>query len=129
MILSRRDVLRATAFSAFTPLLKAGQQPAQAKASQALPWKHGVCLLGDLKYPANFKQFDYVNANVKRGGLVRRAAWGTFDSFNMVVAGVKGDLVEGIELIYDPLMAPSLDEAASVYGLIAEAACYPADFS
>jgi microcin C transport system substrate-binding protein len=129
VILSRRDVLRVTALSAFTPLLKAGQQPAQAKASQALPWKHGVCLLGDLKYPANFKQFDYVNANVKRGGLVRRAALGTFDSFNMVVAGVKGDLVEGIELIYDPLMAPSLDEAASVYGLIAEAACYPADFS
>ena len=54
---------------------------------------------------------------------------GTFDSFNMVVAGVKGDLAEGIELIYDPLMASSLDEAASVYGLIAEAARYPADFS
>ena len=129
MILSRRDVLRATALSAFTPLLKAGQQPAQVKASQALPWKHGVCLLGDLKYPATFKQFDYVNANAKRGGLVRRAALGTFDSFNMVVAGLKGDLVEGIELIYDPLMASSLDEAASVYGLIAEAARYPADFS
>ena len=99
------------------------------KASQALPWKHGVCLLGDLKYPPSFRQFDYVNANAKRGGLVRRAALGTFDSFNMVVAGVKGDLVEGIDLIHDPLMAPSLDEAASVYGLIAEAACYPPDFS
>jgi microcin C transport system substrate-binding protein len=129
VILSRRDVLRATALSAFTPLLKAGQQPAQVKASQGLPWKHGVCLLGDLKYPPSFRQFDYVNANAKRGGLVRRAARGTFDSFNMVVAGIKGDLVEGIELVYDPLMAPSLDEAASVYGLVAEAACYPADFS
>jgi microcin C transport system substrate-binding protein len=114
VILSRRDVLRATALSAFTPLLKAGQQPAQVKASQGLPWKHGVCLLGDLKYPPSFRQFDYVNANAKRGGLVRRAARGTFDSFNMVVAGIKGDLVEGIELVYDPLMAPSLDEAASV---------------
>jgi len=54
---------------------------------------------------------------------------GTYDSFNMVVAGVKGDLVEGINLIYDTLMAPSLDEVASEYGLIAEAARYPADFS
>jgi len=88
-----------------------------------------VCLLGDLKYPASFERFDYVNANAERGGVVRRAALGTFDSFNMVVAGVKGDLAEGIELIYDPLMASSLDEAASVYGLIAEAARYPADFS
>ena len=126
MILSRRDFLRATAFSAFAPVLKAGQQ---VKASQALPWKHGVCLLGELKYPPSFRQFDYVNANAKIGGLVRQAALGTFDSFNMVVAGVKGDLVEGIDLIHDPLMAPSLDEAASVYGLIAEAACYPPDFS
>jgi len=88
-----------------------------------------VCLLGDLKYPTSFERFDYVNANAQRGGVVRRAALGTFDSFNMVVAGVKGDLAEGIELIYDPLMASSLDEAASVYGLIAEAARYPADFS
>lgn len=129
MILSRRDILRATVFSAFTPLLAVERQSTQATASQALPWKHGVCLLGDLKYPPSFRQFDYVNANAKRGGLVRRAALGTFDSFNMVVAGVKGDLAEGIELIYDPLMAPSLDEAASVYGLVAEAACYLADFS
>jgi ABC-type oligopeptide transport system substrate-binding subunit len=57
VILSRRDVLQATALSAFTLPLKAGR--AQAKASQALPWKHGVRLLGDLKYPASFKQFDY----------------------------------------------------------------------
>jgi microcin C transport system substrate-binding protein len=99
------------------------------KASQALPWKHGVCLLGDLKYSATFEQFDYVNANARRGGLVRRAALGTFDSFNMMVTGLKGDLVEGTELIYDPLMASSLDEAASVYGLIAEAARYPTDLS
>ena len=105
MILSRRDFLRATAFSAFAPVLKAGQQ---VKASQALPWKHGVCLLGELKYPPSFRQFDYVNANAKIGGQVRQAALGTFDSFNMVVAGVKGDLVEGIDLIHDPLMAPRL---------------------
>lgn len=98
-------------------------------ASGALPWTHGICLRGDLKYPEDFRQFDYVNANAKRAGLVRQAAPGTFDSFNMVVAGVKGDLAEGIELIYDPLMASSLDEVASVYGLIAEAAQYAADFS
>src|SRR6185312_15996862 len=117
-----------TALSAFTPFLKAGQPP-QVKTPQALPWKHGVCLLGDLKYPATFKQFDYVNANARRGGSVRPAALGTVHSFNVVVAGLKGDLVAGIELIYDPLMASPLDEAASVYGLIAEAARYPTDLS
>ena len=116
VILSRRDVLRATALSAFTPLLKADSSPREAKASQDLPWKHGVCLLGDLKYPPSFRQFDYVNANAKRGGLVRRAAPGTFDSFNMVVAGIKGDLVEGIELVYDPLMVPHLTKPRAFTG-------------
>jgi len=88
-----------------------------------------VPLLGDLKYPADFKHFDHANAGAPDGGLVRRAALGTFDSFNMVVSGVKDDLAEGIEFIYDPLMVPSLDEVASAYGLIAEAARYPADCS
>jgi len=60
---------------------------------------------------------------------VRRAAVGTFDSFNMVVAGIKGNLVQGIELIYDTLMASSLDEVASEYGLVAEAVRYPSDFA
>jgi hypothetical protein len=46
-----------------------------------------------------------------------------------VIFGVKGDLIEGIELIYDTLMAPSLDEAGSEYGLIAEPVSYPADLS
>ena len=37
-------------------------------------------------------------------------AFGTFDNFNMVVAGVKGSLAAGIDLIYDTLMVPALDE-------------------
>ena len=92
-------------------------------------WRHGIALLGDLKYPAQFARFDYVRALAPRAGTVRRAVVGTYDSFNLVVAGVKGDLVEGIDLIYDTLMVPSLDEVASEYGLIAEAACFPKDCS
>ena len=46
-----------------------------------------------------------------------------------VVAGVKGTLAAGIDLIYDTLMAPALDEVSTEYGLLAEAVSYPADFS
>ena len=97
--------------------------------SAAASWTHGASLLGNLKYPAGFRHFDYVNADAPKGGSVRRAAVGTFDSFNTVIAGIKGNLVEGIELIYDTLMAPSLDEVASEYGLVAEAVRYPPDFA
>jgi microcin C transport system substrate-binding protein len=92
-------------------------------------WRHGVSLFGDLKYPEGFKQFDYVNAGAPKGGTARQVAIGTFDSFNIAVAGVKGNLAAGVTLIYDTLLAPALDEVASEYGLIAEAARYPDDHS
>lgn len=92
-------------------------------------WRHGVSLYGDLKYPQGFKQFDYVNPLAPKGGSARQIAVGTFDSFNMVVAGVKGDVAVGITLVYDTLLAESLDEVSSEYGLIAEAVSYPDDFS
>ena len=52
-------------------------------------------------------------------------AFGTFDNFNMVVAGVKGSLAAGIDLIYDTLMVSALDEVSTEYGLLAEAVSHP----
>jgi microcin C transport system substrate-binding protein len=92
-------------------------------------WQHGLSLFGELKYPADFQHFDYVNPNAPKGGAIRQVAIGTFDNFNGVVAGVKGALVADIGLIYDRLTAPSLDEASSAYGLLAEAINRAADFS
>ena len=56
-------------------------------------------------------------------------AFGTFDNFNMVVAGVKGSIAAGIDQIYDTLMVAALDEVSTEYGLLAEAVSHPADFS
>jgi len=128
VILNRRDVIKAATTAALTGSIKASFA-AENSGAEPTTWTHGISLLGGLKYPAGFKHFDYVNAMAPKGGSVRQAAIGTYDSFNMVIAGVKGNLVEGIELIYDTLMMLSLDEVASEYGLIAEAASYPDDFS
>jgi hypothetical protein len=84
-------------------------------------WQHGLSLFGDLKYPVGFAHFDYVNPNAPKGGTVRQAAFGTYDNFNMVVAGGKGKLAVGLDLIYETLLTPSLDEASTEYGLLAEA--------
>ncbi len=86
-----------------------------------------MSLFGDLKYPAGFKRFDYVNPNAPKGGRVRELAIGTFDNFNFVVAGVKGALAGGIGHIYDRLLVPALDEPSSAYGLLAESASYSSD--
>src|SRR5476649_3030214 len=64
-------------------------------------WHHGLSLFGDLKYPDGFKQFDYVNAQAPKAGVARQVAFGTFDNFNTVVAGVKGSIAGGVDFIYD----------------------------
>ena len=53
-------------------------------------WRHALSLFGDIKYPADFKRFDYVNPDAPKGGVARLISIGTFDNFNIVVAGVKG---------------------------------------
>ena len=126
--MNRRTLLKSTivALTAGQTLPLRWATPAQA---QEKTWRHGLSLFGDLKYPAGFKQFDYVNAAAPKGGVVRQIAIGTFDNFNIAVAGVKGALVTGIDHIYDTLLTASFDEVSTEYGLIAEAVSYADDFS
>ena len=56
-------------------------------------------------------------------------AFGTFDNFNLAVAGLKGSIAMGSNMLCDSLMVSSLDEVSTDYGLIAEAVSHPADFS
>lgn len=92
-------------------------------------WRHGLTLMGTPKYEIGFQHFDYVNPDAPKGGLVRFGVQGTFDNFNLVVSGVKGELEAGIGRVYDTLMTRSMDEVGTVYGLLAEAVRYPADYS
>jgi len=88
---------------------------------------HGIAMHGDLKYPSDFKNFDYVNPNAPKGGEVKLSAIGGFDSFNNFI--VKGRSASGIGLIYDTLMVSSADEPFSMYGLIAKSVEMPTDRS
>jgi len=104
--------------------------PVQAQsATDGLTWRHALSLFGDVKYPADFKHFDFVNPDAPKGGVVRQISVGTFDNFNIAVAGVKGTIAPAIGLIYETLTTGTLDEPATSYRLLAEAAAYPDDFS
>lgn len=134
MALTRRQLLQGSAIASITPALVhvAGReiiQPAAAQAATELPWRHALSLFGDIKYPVDFKRFDYVKPDAPRGGVARQISVGTFDNFNPVIAGVKGTLAPAVALIYESLTTSSFDEAATSYGLLAEAAAYPDDFS
>jgi microcin C transport system substrate-binding protein len=88
---------------------------------------HGLSYFGELKYGPDFKHFDYVNASAPKGGTLRMAAMGTFDSLNGFV--LKGNPAAGLGLIYDTLMTPSSDEPGAEYGLVAQSVTVPADRS
>ena len=120
--------MRRLGLGCIAAMLMAGSALMPAKADEPR-WRHAVSLMGEPKYAADFKHFDYVNADAPKGGTVRLAANGSFDNFNLVVAGVKGQLAAGIGSVYETLLSNSLDEVSTAYGLLAEGLTFPADFA
>jgi microcin C transport system substrate-binding protein len=120
---------RLLTFASPAILLLALLAPPVSTASADSPVKtlYSISLLGQPKYPADFKHFDYVNPDAPKGGELKRAAIGSFDSFNPFI--IKGQAAAGMNLIYDTLLAPSEDEADASYGLLAESIELPDDHS
>ena len=131
MRLTRRSLVRTGALAVLAPVLDRLPFVSARAYAQGVTrdWRHGLSLFGDLKYPQGFKHFDYVNPNAPKGGTVRMIAFGTFDNFNEVVAGLKGSIAAGSGMISDTLLVSSLDEVSTEYGLIAEAVSHPPDFA
>ncbi|TPQ30860.1 hypothetical protein C2U70_25565 [Bradyrhizobium guangdongense] len=119
--LSRRHVLALGAGGAFGALRVRG-----AQASEAGIASHGISAFGDLKYPADFSQFDYVNVNAPKGGAfslipsVRayNQSYQTFNSLNAYI--MKGDGAQGMDMTFVPLMVRASDEPDAMYGLAAK---------
>ena len=86
--------------------------------AEAAP-QHALTLYGEKpKYPPGFAHFEYVNPDAPKGGTLRKAGFGSFDSLNPFIN--KGVAADDIGLVYDTLTTNSLDEPFTVYGLLAE---------
>jgi microcin C transport system substrate-binding protein len=94
---------------------------------------HGMSAFGDLKYPADFHHFDYVNPDAPKGGLFStipssRAFNQSFQTFNSLNAFIlKGDGAKGMEMTFTSLMARAGDEPDAMYGLAARSVRISAD--
>src|SRR5689334_11971216 len=123
MILTRRGLIKTASLlglGSLTGFRVLSVEPARA---QEKVFVHGNSIFGDLKYPADFKHFDYVNPDAPRGGrlaMIGTASRITFDSFNNFI--LKGDAAQGLESLFDSLMTRANDEPDAVYGLIAKSA-------
>lgn len=97
------------------------------QATDGVKVRHGLALYDDLKYPEGFSHFDYVNPNAPKGGSLKMASFGGFDTFNPF--SIYGMAPAGIGLLFDSLMSASQDEPFSMYGLLAEKVKMPQDKS
>ena len=124
-----RQQKKRTAAAIATTLLAvliAAPGPGPVRADEQV-WHVGTTLIGEPKYGPGFKHFDYVNPNAPNGGRVNLTETGSFDTLNPILA--KGELATGLALVFETLMAPSMDEISAEYGLLAEAISYPDDYS
>ncbi|MBI3420091.1 MAG: ABC transporter substrate-binding protein, partial [Proteobacteria bacterium] len=97
--------------------------PLQAQVTDA----QGIALHGEAKYKPGFTHLDYVNPDAPKGGEIRLAVVGGFDSLHPYI--LKGEQAEGLGLVYETLMENTLDEPNSAYGLVAESISFPEDRS
>jgi microcin C transport system substrate-binding protein len=117
---------------------------AGAAASNSVGWKvpalaheeaerHGMSAFGDLKYPADFAHFDYVEADAPKGGVFSQIgpttlynqSGTTFNTLNSFI--LRGDAAQGMEMTFATLMARANDEPDAMYGYAASSVGISAD--
>ncbi len=93
--------------------------PVQA-APPDWPITHAIAMHGTPKYGLDFTHLDYVNPQAPKGGTLRRAEIGSFDSFNpYLLIGQRAESMNHLSY-WEPLMKRVWDEPFSLYGLVAE---------
>ena len=94
-------------------------------AAAGVEERHGMSAFGDLKQPADFTHFGYVDPNAPKGGIftelvTRRLYNGSFLTFNSLNPYIfRGEGALGMELTFTTLMTSSGDEPDAMYGLAA----------
>ena len=109
-------------------LLPFGNTNAQQTEQERIKAKpYGLAMHGAAKYNADDTHLDYANPDAPKGGTLKIAAIGSFDTLNPY--SIKGKAAQGLNLVYDRLMARVWDEPFTMYPLIAERFEMPEDRS
>ncbi|GHB08749.1 extracellular solute-binding protein [Salinicola rhizosphaerae] len=89
----------------------------QPDTESRVPTVHALALYGEPALAPDFDHLPYANPGAPKGGTLRRAASGSFDSTNPFI--IQGTPALGLEQTYDTLMVSSADEPFTMYGLLA----------
>jgi peptide/nickel transport system substrate-binding protein len=112
------DVICAIRSLVVLALLAAGLLPVHAGDTPSPRPAHGIAMHGEPALPPDFARMPYVDPSATRGGRIVFAVQGTFDSLNPFI--VRGAAAQGVSgLVIQSLLARSLDEPFTLYGLLA----------
>lgn len=78
---------------------------------------YAIAMHGEPKYPSGFRHFDYVRIDAPKGGTLRLAEVGSFDSLNPFV--IQGVPAKGHYLVFESLLTRGFNEPFSLYPSIA----------
>lgn len=83
---------------------------------------HAYAQFGDIRYPADFRHFGWVNPEAPKGGqitLVAPTVASQYDKYNPFT--LRGTAPPGLgDLVFESLLTGSLDEPTTAYGLLAD---------
>jgi peptide/nickel transport system substrate-binding protein len=88
--------------------------------------RHAIAMQGEPALPGDFTHFGYADPNAPKGGEITYCVVGTFDNLNPFILKSLRTTARGVidtifgNLVFEPLMQRNMDEAFSLYGLLAE---------
>ena len=101
----------------------AGAGHALAEGHDLVTVSHGYSFFGDLKYPADFAQLDYINPKAPKGGEISQWGFGTFDSFNAYAR--KGNQASLSSMPYESILSTFADDVTASYCFLCTTIEYP----
>ena len=81
-------------------------------------YEHGISFFHELKYPANFSHFDYINPDAPKGGVLIQSTQRDFNTLSLITD--VGVTAPNVTWIYDVLVSYRAEEMSSFYGALAD---------
>ena len=81
-------------------------------------YEHGISFFHELKYPADFTHFDYINPDAPKGGVLVLSTQRDFNTLTMFTDFVPAPAT--VRLMYDSLVSFRTQEMGSFYGRLAD---------
>ncbi len=121
--MSRMNTARLSVIGLSLSFITAGSTLAAETEGEIIS-THAYSTFGDLKYPADFAHFDFVNPDAPKGGTMSLSAEGTFDSMNAysTLRGTPGRLST---IMFERILTGALDEVSASYCLLCTHMEYP----